>query len=463
MAIIKIKLADGTDKYINDTEYVGICSVGVLNAKCVAKNFDDSFLIRGIAKLWSTKGFASESAILETQSAKLKGKSNTKYFHLLLHTWFQICNRSLESGLRPVFRREIEIRNSLRGKPDFYKTDSLNKGMLGSIVSVVSRLGLNMPEIMVIRDAYEYSLQNDDLLPADATMRAAMITTLSRGLTILAGVPKSDNVRKNASSVFQRLTSKKTSDSSHDLARLPPKLRHLSQTSAFCAKLLLNRNDGVVESEVGYSGLLLNMNYLLQRFLQNTCAYFAGPAHSCILSNGINYVENGISMQPDIVGALPDGDHFILDAKHKIFVNENSNDSTTKKQNQKKIVNSDGSSPMISREDFHQIISYSTTHHEIEKNTFYGLIGLWNAKDPLTSAYIDERSAPSLINFKTVIGGSRVIVISRLAINFARVLHEVGSNVQLSSIYESVFNEVFQKLKNDLEHKRNHDSYKHVG
>lgn len=445
MAISSIKLSDDSDLFINTTEYIGVCRIGILNAKCVPKDFDDTYVVRGIAKLWATKEFSSNSAILETKSAQLKGQQNRKYFHLLLHSWFQMCNRSLEAGLRPIFKREIEISNTIRGKPDFFRTESINKGLLGSVISVVSRLGLDLPELMVIRDAYEYALQQDKLLPEDTTLKAAMIQTLSRGLSILNGVPRSENIRKNATLVLNRSHSANRSESGHSLARLPPKLRHLSYTSSFCARLLLNRSDGVINSYAGQHGLLLNMNFLLQKFLQIVCRAKC-TSRDNIFADGINSVTNGISMNPDITGCLPNGTHFILDAKHKIFISDDFPEARRTKGNRKgqQAVNYS----LVNREDFYQIVSYSRTHHKVHNGIFYGLIGLWNPSQPLERCYINTDIEPSVIEF--VENNKPVqVVISRVALNFCRILHEVGIGEKIPQIYECVFSELFDKLEQD--------------
>ena len=169
-------MANGRVKHINDTEFVGVYNQGVLKPKCLPDQLDDESPIRGIATLWAQKEYASENGMLQTSSAQLNGQMNKKYFCLLLHNWFLACNQSLELGLKPVIRRDSQLRISLSGKPDFYKTEAKNKGLLGPTISVVTRLGYDIPELMVIRDAYEHVLRHDSLLPMDSSLRSWMIT-----------------------------------------------------------------------------------------------------------------------------------------------------------------------------------------------------------------------------------------------------------------------------------------------
>lgn len=439
MALVKVKLADGSTIHINDTEFIGVYEGGILSAKCVPQGFDETQVLIGIAKLWSKKGYVSDAALIETEGVDLSENENVAYFHLVLISWFRMCNRAIAQGLKPLFKSKIVINQSVRGKPNFFQTELKNKGLLGPIISKLYYLTLEIPELMVIRDAYEMVLSTETYFPFDKRLRADMVHALGYGLSFLNLVPSARNVQQNALIVSNR---------NYDLngfnSTLPAKLRHLSRASRFCANLILRNAVGASPEQGKSNGLLLNMNFLLEKFLKFCCQNQSSRVVDNAFSDGINKVEHGILMRPDISGGLDDGTHFILDAKHKVFVDSTGMVSASRRNRY------DSEISKINRDDYYQIISYSRTHHHVDAQTLYGLVGLWVPREPLKSEYIYDEISPIVIQSRDSTGGTNYITISRIGLNFCRLLAEYGSSSDLNELYNFVGKNLFKKLRADI-------------
>jgi len=432
MAWRNINLANGEVAHINDTEYVGIYEDGFLPAKCIPSGAEDANALTGIADLWSNLSESSNHGFLETRAAKMHGAKHLAFYFLLLYAWLRRSNQDISHHLRPVFLSQGRISPSLRGQVDYFRSNVLNRGLLGNFSSRVTSLGFSLRQLMALRDAYEF-LSSSNLAPSDQYLRDKFNHEVSYGLSLLSEVPRSINPEVNALFIREHSNGKGLG--------LPPKLQNLAWAVSLAVDIILNRENGVLGAARGTNGLLFNMNYLLQLVIQKACEGVGGKRTNSLFNRGINKVVNANGMEPDVFGAFRDGIHFIIDAKHKIFVSP--------RQNKSQFGISDGISQPIDRDDFYQIVSYTTTHHLTEGPARYGLAGLWISDRKEADEYILPTLEPIEIRFKNQHKVEDNHLVSRLAVDFFRVLSDVGRGVDRYKVVHQLGTEIISKLEVD--------------
>jgi hypothetical protein len=373
VAASKLKPGKATFRDRFAAEYAGIDGSSVYYPKSIEELRGSQLrhALKGMVVAWniaqSSKGFIPT----DTVSA---AHQNSEFFEFLLYFWLLKFNRTISAHLLPLFKERSDREMFLKGKVNFCLFEIEDESEFRGFLCNYSDLSLDFPFFRILKDGYREVIAR----LADGQETFPEVSALAgQGLSLLKRVPTSPSPMENA---FKQLN---LIDDKGRVTNLPQKVALLSEPVTFFANLIANRYSGASANPSYLPGFLVNLNYLLEfvlrRALRTTYkdlnaqkkAFDDGKINDIYVLKGDGSLSNKY-MNPDCVGIFSsmsdriddrlknffEDKIYIFDAKHKIFSAEDEIES-------------------IGRNDFFQIVSYSTTHFNREnRKGVYGLVGL---------------------------------------------------------------------------------------
>jgi 5-methylcytosine-specific restriction endonuclease McrBC regulatory subunit McrC len=357
-----------------ETEFTGIDQNGIYRPKS-AKDLsgtDLSFTLKGICRAWSKAN--TSRGIYLTKPVQLDVSENKEFFEFLLFFWLQRFNNLMANHLLPVFKPFRESLPFAVGRVDLVALEAKMERSTFQFDCDFSNVSSDVDVLRILKDGYIEVLRRASSMTAT---EGEILALVGRGLQILKNVPSSKNPVSNALKVRWKIRDVGMAGS--HLARLAP----LIEAVTFFSNYIPSTQEGLLAKKGNVQGVLFNMNYLLEYVVRRAIRtlysdlepqkkeFANGQINRIVVRNGDR--KKSKHMNPDCVGIfsrvntdLPakvinfiNDKVYIFDAKHKTIGDSRSTQAG------------------FGRDDFYQLVAYSSTHSNSGKREgIYGLIGI---------------------------------------------------------------------------------------
>jgi hypothetical protein len=431
------------------SDFAGIDSSGVYYPKSIKnlRGLELQFALKGMLNAWIIA--QTNTGIIRTEKIKLDGSKYSEFYSFLLLYWIRRFNLEIAAFLAPEFREHESKQMFLKGRVDLVKLFCSEFKGAELITGRYNDLSFDFDHLKVLKDGYRDLLAK---INVDEPLARDLFNLTCQGLDLLRAVPSSDNPKVNALRLYNNFIS------GHGKEVLPPKAENLYDAIQFFSKSITKNTTEALPSDGELEGLLFNLNYLLEYIVRKALrsTYSDLKTQERLFANDqINNIRvvrgNGSlsrrQMKPDCLGVFAnmnphlsdeirnffESKIYIFDAKHKI-------------------IGGDDDAIELSRSDFYQIISYSTTHFNPDaRNGVYGLVGLEAEQSICSDDHYSSRnyiglgkaSVSALVRIES---DQQSVEVANLGFKFGQFLYDLGRSPETN--HDAIYGKLGENILN---------------